>query len=254
MHYLERQAARALSPSSGVQPRLPGRFERRAEEPPFAVTVERDAPPDAAPPSAPLREVPRTTIVESVLRREAERVERVHERVVMPAPPPAARELEPRRVERAVPAPPRGDAVPARAVEPLFVPSPPPRRVDAEERQIVERTLRDERIVRMVERRERDVASPRDDVRPVQPRIAPAVVPAAERVAAAQAAIQTTERAAPPPRVRADDAPPAIHVTIGRVDVRAVMTAEAPLPRPQVPAQPSLSLEDYLKQREGRPR
>ena len=44
---------------------------------------------------------------------------------------------------------------------------------------------------------------------------------------------------------------PTIKITIGRVDVRAIMPA-APAPRP-APARPSpaLSLEDYLKQREG---
>jgi hypothetical protein len=47
---------------------------------------------------------------------------------------------------------------------------------------------------------------------------------------------------------------PTIKITIGRVDVRAIMPA-APAPRP-TPARPGpgLSLEDYLKQREGRRR
>ncbi|HEX9867320.1 MAG TPA: hypothetical protein VGC99_01785 [Candidatus Tectomicrobia bacterium] len=49
-------------------------------------------------------------------------------------------------------------------------------------------------------------------------------------------------------------ATPAIHVTIGRIEVRAVMRPAPPAPRPR-PTQPVplLSLEDYLKQRnEGR--
>jgi hypothetical protein len=51
----------------------------------------------------------------------------------------------------------------------------------------------------------------------------------------------------PAPHTFADE-PPAIHVTIGRVEVRAVMSPSAP---PKVPsrAAPKLSLEDYLKQR-----
>jgi hypothetical protein len=45
---------------------------------------------------------------------------------------------------------------------------------------------------------------------------------------------------------------PIIRVSIGRVEVRAVMAPQAPLPpRPQVRSGPSLSLEDYLKEREG---
>lgn len=61
------------------------------------------------------------------------------------------------------------------------------------------------------------------------------------------------EPAAPAPteQVAAHAAAPTIKITIGRVDVRAVMPA-APATRP-APARPgpSLSLEDYLQQREG---
>jgi len=44
--------------------------------------------------------------------------------------------------------------------------------------------------------------------------------------------------------------PPSIHVTIGRVEVRAVMPSVA-APKPAPPSGPKLSLEDYLKQRNG---
>ena len=43
---------------------------------------------------------------------------------------------------------------------------------------------------------------------------------------------------------------PTIHVTIGRVDVRAVMTPAAPSPRPTASVE-TLSLEDYLRGRSG---
>jgi hypothetical protein len=47
---------------------------------------------------------------------------------------------------------------------------------------------------------------------------------------------------------------PTIKITIGRVDVRAIMPAP-PAPRPTLARpRPSLTLEDYLKQREGRRR
>jgi hypothetical protein len=42
--------------------------------------------------------------------------------------------------------------------------------------------------------------------------------------------------------------PPVIHVTIGRVEVRAILPPKA-TPKIQVPAAPKLSLEAYLKQR-----
>jgi hypothetical protein len=44
--------------------------------------------------------------------------------------------------------------------------------------------------------------------------------------------------------------PPTIHVTIGRVEVRAVMPPVA-APKPSSPSGPKPSLEDYLKQRNG---
>ncbi len=44
--------------------------------------------------------------------------------------------------------------------------------------------------------------------------------------------------------------PPAIHVSIGRVEVRAIMPPVA-APKPTPPSAPKLSLEDYLKQRNG---
>jgi hypothetical protein len=49
-----------------------------------------------------------------------------------------------------------------------------------------------------------------------------------------------------PPRASA----PAVHVTIGRVEVRAIMPGVA-APEPAPSSTPRLSLEDYLKQRNG---
>lgn len=55
--------------------------------------------------------------------------------------------------------------------------------------------------------------------------------------------------AIPAPQTSANE-PPAIHVTIGRVEVRAVMSPSAP-PKIASRAAPKLSLADYLKQRNG---
>jgi hypothetical protein len=49
---------------------------------------------------------------------------------------------------------------------------------------------------------------------------------------------------------RSPKEPPAIHVTIGRVEVRAVMPRVAE-PKPAPPSPPKVSLEEYLKQRNG---
>jgi hypothetical protein len=60
-------------------------------------------------------------------------------------------------------------------------------------------------------------------------------------------------RAADEPAI-ADPGPPTIRVTIGRVDVRAVMPAPpVPVAKPVHP-RPGLSLDDYLKQRRGEAR
>lgn len=45
--------------------------------------------------------------------------------------------------------------------------------------------------------------------------------------------------------------PPPIQVTIGRIEVKAVSPPAAPARPPSVPTAPTLSLEEYLKQREG---
>jgi hypothetical protein len=53
-------------------------------------------------------------------------------------------------------------------------------------------------------------------------------------------------------RIR-DEQPPAIHVTIGRVEVRAAAPPPVPDPPAAAPA-PRLSLDEYLEQHNGRQR
>jgi hypothetical protein len=47
-------------------------------------------------------------------------------------------------------------------------------------------------------------------------------------------------------------AEPAVHITIGRIDVRAVTATAPPAPRPSARNTPALSLDDYLKRGGGR--
>jgi hypothetical protein len=81
-------------------------------------------------------------------------------------------------------------------------------------------------------RSRRPVLEPVPDRRP-----APPAAPAA-----------AVERERPAPREQ-----PTIHVSIGRVDVRAVVAPAVPSARP-APAVPRLSLEDYLRGRQREPR
>ena len=73
---------------------------------------------------------------------------------------------------------------------------------------------------------------------------------ARERISTAAMAVprggDTDQRGmAQPPQA---PSPPAIHVTIGRVDVQAAQAPQPPRPRAAL-QQPKLSLEDYLKRR-----
>jgi hypothetical protein len=43
-------------------------------------------------------------------------------------------------------------------------------------------------------------------------------------------------------------APPTVHVSIGRIEVRAEITSPAPVPRVQRPRPSTLSLDQFLKQ------
>ena len=71
----------------------------------------------------------------------------------------------------------------------------------------------------------------------------PASLPQSQRVT-------TSERSAAPTTEAASSAP-TIRVTIGRIDVRAV-TPPPPAPRPKpIRAGPTLSLDDYTRQRKG---
>jgi hypothetical protein len=57
-------------------------------------------------------------------------------------------------------------------------------------------------------------------------------------------ALARVPRTEPSPRTPAEEADTVVHVTIGRIDVRAIMTAPAnPAPRPQ---RARRSLDDYL--------
>jgi hypothetical protein len=81
---------------------------------------------------------------------------------------------------------------------------------------------------------------------------APVVTPATAPVPRVVPAISRSERAANSRAPRPDPSGPrAIHITIGRIEVHAVHPPPAPPPPRRAPAPPKISLEDYLKQRNG---
>lgn len=84
------------------------------------------------------------------------------------------------------------------------------------------------------------------DAEPAAPR---AVVPEILRRETAAPVHAEPQHAQPAPQPHAAQTPPAIHVTIGRVEVRAVTPPAArPAPQPK-PVKPAMSLADYLEQR-----
>lgn len=83
-------------------------------------------------------------------------------------------------------------------------------------------------------------AAPRVAASPAKPKVAPA------RASLVEGA-RSPRQAQPAPVA---PQPPVIHVSIGRVDVRATPPASAPSPRPPASEPPSVALSRYLDQRE----
>jgi hypothetical protein len=82
--------------------------------------------------------------------------------------------------------------------------------------------------------------------------MAPAMRPAVPTVPQVFPAPSRSERAANSRALRGDASPRAIHITIGRIEVRAVHPPPEPLPQQRpAPVSPKISLEEYLKQRNG---
>lgn len=189
---------------------------------PLAIGSQRKAPEVAAMPLAPARQTPKmsptvlpTHRIETVVLKETQR----HESSAVNSTSPAslmAKPVAPRITPSASEAPAR----PALRTRADTRPETRPRREAVE-------THRTE----LVPARQR-----RSETPPVlMPASRPVQAPASSRVQAAR---------------EIEPAPPAIHVTIGRIEVRATAPAVAPTPGARRAA-PTLSLEDYLRSRGG---
>ncbi|HEX6288334.1 MAG TPA: hypothetical protein VFZ66_04045 [Herpetosiphonaceae bacterium] len=77
------------------------------------------------------------------------------------------------------------------------------------------------------------------------PTVAPIIRETRERATTGgQSALSASEQPAAPPTQH-------IHVSIGRIDVRAVTPTAPPAPRPSAPSAPKMSLDDYLRAQKG---
>ena len=239
--FLDRLAARAIGGETSLAPRLPSLFEPLSRAPLVAVADEGEAPAragDASP--APLVE-PNVAPTPRVLSRVRESVESAaarttpEQRVVLPEPERTAVD-----VPRAPPpslhaaSPTRGNAIDRASAMPT------PERATAS--------------LPPVSPRQSSVASTRRETAST-PAPNGALLPASVPVFATTGAVSTrsartaTER---PATARTESraaatGEPMVHVSIGRLEVRAAPVAPAP-PRRRDGPRPS-SLDDYLRQR-----
>lgn len=188
-------------------------------QPPVSVTEPASSAPDVSATPSPIGDRPRTGPPAS----------RAAAPLALVEPPPPSRPTSPAAAVTSVPAPPE----PARSGPVPAEPAPARERAvpaAEESRQVVV-----ERVVREVVHASRtDNNRPaRNEEAPVRPRIRPPVVPA--RIAA------------PTPQTAAPEPAPVIHVSVGRVEVRAVSPMPQPQPQPQPSRVPALALEDYLQ-------
>jgi hypothetical protein len=236
-------AARARGEAQAVRPRLPARFETSAQDPLVEISVE-------TPVTAPADD-----------RLEAALVERTMETIAAPAA-----------------AAPPGPGEPL--AEPPAEPSPNPRSAAAR-RSAPDAAPAEIRVQVERSRLAADAPTPRAQSPdpPAAPALAPKVTlrepevaaPAPLRPsAAAETSLASLERASEAPRRLAPRLTPAragptqsppeqvheettVHVTIGRIDLRAAQVPQPPAAKPRTAATPAvMSLEDYLQSRRAR--
>jgi hypothetical protein len=263
--FATRIVERARGASAAVRPVLPSRFEaglsaRAAAEPLLETEVEaparapRERPPALAPAarepptpppdpqqlSAPERRAhePRELVndISRTVKEEIHDVERVRETLI--------EERAPRTPElRAV----REIEMPARA--------PPPQRLSRDEHRPSPRlpTAPAELRVERVEHSAPPTLFTPPEQRPMlsPARVVPIEAPRPREKRSESRAIAPPIAARPAQRPAVEPEPPVIHVSIGRIEVRAVAPA-APTPqRPRPPLEPRLSLDEYLRRRDG---
>ena len=252
MSYLNHLAARILGQLPTLQPRLLARFEasqrdsdRGAREPIAYATFTPSTPAryDATPRvDQPVVQSPLAAqraanpAVESRLEREVHHiVEPRLEREVIQAPISMARETHPPVVDQpsSPPTPDRVVAQPPVVIEQhtqTLIEPPPESGSQPIETQVTREEIREQTrlIEQLTTERSITVSAPREARGvPLAPRVTAYVPPEIERAPAPEAA-------------------PIVHVSIGRIEVRAVPAPQTPPPTQTTTPQPALSLADYL--------
>jgi hypothetical protein len=268
------------SAESLAQPASPSRARRIADALPGAELSAGPAPL----PRAPLSQQPAAPAPAHEIRRPP--LGTSPEPVPTPTPPPASQAERPRATAHGAtgetPRAPTPEAIPAPLVaqprpsdvtpvpSPVHAPAPP---MDISGARLSRPEVTVEPVVRQdapnvatpVSREQSAVPATAALSLPLEQQVVPAIEiaprPASERIvpmpneshprtghpAGGMAPARHGAQPYPPP-----PAPPTIRVSIGRIEVRAVMPP-APTPAPAPPAAPLLTLEAYLRERTGRP-
>jgi hypothetical protein len=246
--FLQHLIARSLADPESVRPRLPSRFEPPLDsmglrEP---VLLTETAEETAAEPAAPVPPAqPSLNLLPARLTSSSEpqHSERISPPPFLPLPTPTP---PPRRLEP----PPESSGLPPAAdssVRPELISAPPPLAAP---------------LAMQAEMPWLQPAIPPSEQGPARPlTIEPVVrlhpVEASTEHPAGQEVLPNTRPLVAQPLVQpvrphtdGNGTSSTIQVTIGRVEVRAVFTQSAPQP-PQPRSTPALSLDEYLKQRDG---
>lgn len=269
--FLEHLIRRALGEASGIAPRRLSRFEPDTadRQPPMTESFEaaparaHTASPPAQAPQVPLDAPGRMQTF--VVERAAERHETAAsptrsaaiaiDRLAEPAPPRLVPPLE----ARPAPVAPRRDPAPAVAHESARPVSDAKPTIEHHSQTIIRETAETRLEGRIIERRleslVRQIEHPKEfrstGPTPVETRSTAAPVQST-RARTVVVAAQTSRSATPRPTGleahAAAPVAPTVHVSIGRVEVRAAAPAAAP-PKSHRSA-PRLNLEDYLLRRE----
>ena len=247
--FLTRLAARSLGVGELVRPRPVSLFEPRAAQPPLELDgdeIAAEPPTVAARQARPAREAPRPTTPGHVQLRGSE--PQSPPRALEPTPAPEAAEPEKNALAPAPVAPAPADivvAVQAARAEAAEPPADPAREARSPHpvTPVPARTSAPGRVrLRGSEPQSLRASDPPAALRrdPDEPSAEPWLMPP-----------PPTPAVLPPPPAPAETEPPVVRVTIGRVDVRAVLPP-TPTEQPKPRRRPRLTLEEYL--RDGSPR
>jgi len=247
--FLARLAERQLSETAGVSPRLPSRFAPSAPvgmDESISDGVVTEPNPDRS-----VKIVHRAWPASK--HDEAQHASDLYPKLLAPSDPPMPTRSDPigkpqvtQMAERLVPV----SVDDPRKITPNFQSAPPVVMVHELSRPLVPTDTRQETIFR-VEPRAGITSADTDSTVSVHHAVAPSREPLVPPRRDLLPEALPTFTAPEVPRARAEAEPSVVHVSIGQIEVRAVMEPPPPQQRPTPPKPKTKSLEEYLERRHG---